>query len=614
MGEYSEITEMDDIQCTKPCSGATLIWRNVNVYTKDKKNGRGKMNLKQIINNSTGFIQPGTLMAVMGSSGAGKTTLFSALAFRNMAGTVVKGEILVNNRPVGPFMHRLSGFVHQEDIFDGTLTVLEHMTFIANLKLDKRISRQKKSSLVNSTLGRVGLLHCVNTRIGDTDKGKALSGGEKKRLSFAAELLTNPVLLFCDEPTTGLDAYSAQQLVSILVRLTKQGTTIMCTIHQPSSQIFSMFHKLLLLADGRVSFIGTPDGAISFFSLNGYQCPAAFNPADFLIGVLSKTEPGQEPNNIAHQLCDAFEASRKDQVNERPNGFVIDEDNKQYEIQKPLWIFTVYWLIYRNFLIVARDPSIQKLRIVQKIAIAIMAGLCFYGSVSLDQYGIQSVQGALFILISENTFAPMYSALSLFPRRDPLFIRERQAGLYNTLQYYITNVAALIPSLIVEPFIFTIILYFLAELRPTFYAIFITSIVTIIVMNVATACGCFFSIAFNSVDMAIGFLVPFDVSLMITSGVFIKLNSIPYPLNVIKYVSWMKYANEAMTIVQWEGVTNITCNFEAQLPCIGSAEEIYSQFDFTEDDFYTDFYALAALYLAFNILAFLLLWLRVRKH
>lgn len=77
-------------------------------------------------------------------------------------------------------------------------------------------------------------------------------------------------------------------------------------------------------------------------------------------------------------------------------------------------------------------------------AIAIMAGLCFYGSVSLDQYGIQSVQGALFILITENTFAPMYSALTLFPKRDPLFIRERQAGLYNTFQYYITSVAALV--------------------------------------------------------------------------------------------------------------------------------------------------------------------------
>lgn len=140
---------------------------------------------------------------------------------------------------------------------------LQFFTFQANLKLDRRVSRSKKNNLVNSTLAKVGLLQCVNTRIGDSDKGKALSGGEKKRLSFAAELLTNPTLLFCDEPTTGLgmlpffkikimilmvfffclDAYSAHQVTSILLRLAKQGTTIMCTIHQPSSQIFAMFHK-----------------------------------------------------------------------------------------------------------------------------------------------------------------------------------------------------------------------------------------------------------------------------------------------------------------------------------------------------------------------------------
>ncbi|XP_031636507.1 protein scarlet [Contarinia nasturtii] len=613
MNECSEMTEMNELQNYSSCRGSTLIWQNVNVYTKDKKNGNSTNNLKRIINNSTGFIQPGTLMAVMGSSGAGKSTLMSALAFRNMPGTIVEGNILVNNRPVGPFMHRSSGFVHQDDLFDGTLTVLEHMTFIANLKLDKRISRKEKSNLVNSTLAKVGLLQCINTRIGDTDKGKALSGGEKKRLSFASELLTNPTLLFCDEPTTGLDAYSAQQVTSILLRLAKQGTTIMCTIHQPSSQIFAMFHKVLLLADGRISYIGTPDEAVSFFSLNGYQCPSTYNPADFMISILSKTEPGKELNNVAHQLCDAFEATRQDHTCEISNDFAIEEERK-YDVQKPLWIITVYWLIYRNLLIVARDPHIQKIRIVKAIAIATLAGLCFFGSVTLDQYGIQSVQGALFILISENTFSPMYSALTLFPNRDPLFIRERQAGLYNTLQYYITSTVALIPGLIIEPLIFTVIVYIFAQLRPTAYAFLMTTIIIIFVMNIATACGCFFSIAFRSVDMAIAFLVPFDVSLMITSGVFIKLNSVPFALSWLKYISWLKYANEAMTIVQWEGVTNITCNFAAQLPCFESAEEIYDLYNFTEDDFNTDLYALTALYITFHVFGFLFLWLRVRKY
>lgn len=88
-------------------------------------------------------------------------------------------------------------------------------------------------------------------------------------------------------------------------------------------------------------------------------------------------------------------------------------------------------------------------------AIAIMAGLCFYGSVVLNQYGIQSVQGALFILISENTFTPMYSALTLFPKREALFMRERQAGLYNTFEYYLTSVVALVSGNLMKILIIT---------------------------------------------------------------------------------------------------------------------------------------------------------------
>lgn len=128
----------------------------------------------------------------------------SALAYRNPAGTKVRGDIFVNGQPVGPFMHRLSGFVHQDDLFNGSLTVLEHITFMANLRLDRRIKKMQRMQLVEEILVKLGLIACLHTRIGHTHRGKGLSGGEQKRLSFACELLTKPPLLYCDEPTTGL--------------------------------------------------------------------------------------------------------------------------------------------------------------------------------------------------------------------------------------------------------------------------------------------------------------------------------------------------------------------------------------------------------------------------
>lgn len=167
----------------------------------------------------------------------------SALACRNASGTIVQGDILCNGQRVGPFMHRMSGFVHQDDLFHASLTVFEHMYFMvsvndivfvflfffitisvyqcqrgahteyfylhsnwfqAHLRLDRRVTKEQKTQLIRDLLDRTGLTKCANTKIGDAHNSKMLSGGEKKRLAFATELLNSPSVLFCDEPTTGL--------------------------------------------------------------------------------------------------------------------------------------------------------------------------------------------------------------------------------------------------------------------------------------------------------------------------------------------------------------------------------------------------------------------------
>nr|CAD7199149.1 unnamed protein product [Timema douglasi] len=200
--------------------------------------------------------------------------------------------------------------------------------------------------------------------------------------------------------------------------------------------------------------------------------------------------------------------------------------------------------------------------------IAVMAGLCFTGSIKNTQLGVQSVQGALFILVSENTFSPMYSVLATFPQEMPLFLREYRSGLYSTHIYYISKMIALFPGLIVEPLVFVILTYWLAGLRDTLNAFLFTAFITVLTMNVSTACGrveshlgkttpsspnrdsnldlpvlssrthhdkrvsqlrhrgCFFSSAFESVALAMACLVPFDYVLMITSGMFINIRRV----------------------------------------------------------------------------------------
>ncbi|KAJ1527541.1 hypothetical protein ONE63_007510 [Megalurothrips usitatus] len=289
--------------------GVTLSWRDLSVFATSQG-----YPFKRIIKNVSGAVRPGALVAVMGASGAGKSTLMTALAHRSPAGVVVKGDIRVDGRPVDDFMRRMSGFLHQEDIFVPQLTVREHLNFMARMRLDRRTSCYERQRKVQQLLRQLGLTASQHTRIGTPGHDKVLSGGERKRLAFAAELLTDPALLFCDEPTTGLDSYSAQQLVDIMQGMAQRprgrGKTILCTIHQPSSDLLARFHRIILVADGRIAFIGKPDDALEFFREQGHACPASYNPADFFIRTLACTPGSEEASRVAvKKLCDRFATS-----------------------------------------------------------------------------------------------------------------------------------------------------------------------------------------------------------------------------------------------------------------------------------------------------------------
>ncbi|XP_052737501.1 protein scarlet-like [Bicyclus anynana] len=599
----------------RPC---TLVWRDLTVHVKLKD---GK--LKRLVNNVSGIAKPGSLVALMGPSGAGKTTLMSALAHRSPSGTIIDGEIAMNGVPVGEFMHLESGYMHQDELFVENLTVMEHLTIMARLRMDRRTSPLARRRKVNQLMRQLSLYGARHTRIGGLDGQKTLSGGERKRLAFASELLIDPGLLFCDEPTTGLDSSSAQKLMTLLRASAVQGKTVICTIHQPSSELMALFDKLVLLAEGRVGFAGNASGALNFFESLGYQCPITYNPTDYFIKVLALT-PGSEgaSRQAIKSVCDRFAVSdaAKELDMEIHLEFHLmdneDEDSRRVKHNyKPPFLHTkIIWLVYRYLLIILRDPRVQFVRILQKLAIALTAGLCFIGTARLTQAGVQDVQGALFIIIAENTFSPMYSVLHMFPEEFPLLHRELKAGLYSTPVYYVARMLAQFPGLVVEPTLFTLVVYWVAGLRGTFYAFGFTIFLSILVLNVAIACGSFFSCAFGSMPIAIAYLVPFDYSLMMTSGLFVKLSSIPKYISWIRHLSWLMYSNEAMSILQWDGVENITCTVpQIGVPCVSTGEEVLQKYDFEANQFWIDILALFLLYLAFHLLALFALRYRTRR-
>ncbi|KAF9074158.1 hypothetical protein BDP27DRAFT_1444427 [Rhodocollybia butyracea] len=270
------------------------------------------LNSKFILSDISGVVKPGQVLAIMGASGAGKSTLLDILARKNKRG-IVGGEILINGRIVSNEEFRaVTGYVDQEDTLMSTLTVYETVLYSALLRLPREMSEEAKRFRTLETLHELGILGIKDMRIGSSGH-RSISGGEKRRVSIACELVTSPSILFLDEPTSGLDAFNAYNVIESLVALAKNyNRTVIFTIHQPRSNIVALFDQLLVLALGRVVYSGEFSKCGDYFESIGKPCPPGFNIADYLIDLTvqssvdsrspsptQSSSPSEDPVSIA---------------------------------------------------------------------------------------------------------------------------------------------------------------------------------------------------------------------------------------------------------------------------------------------------------------------------
>ena len=226
------------------------------------------------------MVSPGELLAMLGPSGSGKTTLLTALGGR-LSGSL-SGKITYNSQPLSGSIKRRTGFVAQDDVLYQHLNVFETLLFTALLRLPKSLTREEKVEHVEHVIAELGLTKCRNSMIGGP-LFRGISGGEKKRVSIGQEMLINPSLLLLDEPTSGLDSTAAHRIIKTLKGLASGGRTVITTIHQPSSRLYYMFDKVVLLSDGTPIYYGLTSVALEYFSSIGFSTSITVNPADLLL-------------------------------------------------------------------------------------------------------------------------------------------------------------------------------------------------------------------------------------------------------------------------------------------------------------------------------------------
>ncbi|XP_014665849.1 PREDICTED: protein white-like [Priapulus caudatus] len=570
---------------------SVLAWRDLNVYVKANEKdilGRtvGKAT-KQILYNVSGVIQPGCLLAVMGPSGCGKTTLLNALTCRDRQ-LVLDGDVTINGCNIGAAVAVMSGYVQQDDLFITRLTVKETLIFHAMLKMKTTLLRTEKLQRVEEVL-----LELVLTVQRYICWNQDLHAGYISITWFSFQILNNPPILFCDEPTSGLDSYMAENIVSVLGRLAATNRTIMCTIHQPSSQVFQMFDSVLFITEGRTAFLGSRKEALSFFHSQGYPCPSDYNPADFFIHNLS-IRPGKEDGckESTRYICNAFEASELNEriMNQISNAEFRGDNYSMAEVQdeflaksrryKAGWCRQLSLLLWRSCSTHLRNKYRWIINICQRIMVAIVLGLLYLQIAStINQTSLSGITGLLFLIVVETCFSSMWGLMLSIPVETPIFFREYKNGMYGAAPYFISKVASNAITLIVEPLTFVSILYWMSGLYASWDAYFTALGVCVLASFVSGMFGFLFSAISSNITALTTMMGLVNVTLLLFSGLFVQMTTFPKAVSWVQEVSWFRLASEALLINQWTRIDYIECEYES-LPCKQNGLDVLEQYSF----------------------------------
>ncbi|KAK4492628.1 hypothetical protein RD792_003446 [Penstemon davidsonii] len=514
---------------------------------------------KLILKGITGIVLPSEMLVMLGPSGSGKTTLLTALGGR--LGGHLAGNITYNNKPFSNAMKSNTGFVAQDDVLHPHLTVTETLVYTALLRLPKTLTKEQKSQHAEAVITQLGLSRCKDSIIGG-GLLKGISGGERKRVSIAQEMMINPSLLFLDEPTSGLDSTTSQRIVFTLWELANGGRTIVMTIHQPSSRLYYMFHKVLLLSEGNPLYFGKGSNALDYFSSVGFVPSVAMNPADFLLDLangISFDDSCEDEIAIKQTLV----CSYKENLSESVKSEVGSDHNQVHDSidhDKKLKRWSSTWcqqfdVLFRRGLKERRHESFSVLKIAQVLLVAILCGLLWWQSDTSRH--LQDQLGFLFFYCGFWVTYPVFLGIFTFSQDRAMLRKERASGMYHLSSYFMAMTLGDLPMDLVLPTVFFIITYWMVGLNPTPGSFFSGLFVLLYSVLCSKGLGLAIGAVIVDIESASAFGTVLTLTFFLPSGFYVQ--NVPVFIRWIKYISINQYSYKLLLLSQYKPGETYTC-------------------------------------------------------
>ncbi|XP_058204744.1 pleiotropic drug resistance protein 2-like [Rhododendron vialii] len=454
-----------------PFRPLSLAFNHINYYVDmpaEMKTQGVEEDRLQLLRDVSGAFRPGILTALVGVSGAGKTTLMDVLAGRKTGG-YIEGTISISGHPKNQATFaRVSGYCEQNDIHSPYVTVYESLLYSAWLRLSSDVNTKTRKMFVEEVMDLVELNPIRNSLVG-LPGVDGLSTEQRKRLTIAVELVANPSIIFMDEPTSGLDARAAAIVMRTVRNTVDTGRTVVCTIHQPSIDIFEAFDELLLMKRGGQVIYAGPLGRQSqklveyFEAVPGVpKIRDGYNPATWMLEISAPSVEAQLGIDFADIYANSSLYQRNQElIKELSTPPPGSEDlhfptkySQSFNTQCMACFWKQHWSYWRN-------PQYNAIRFFMTIVIGALFGLIFWqkGQETSKQQDLMNLLGAMYAAVLFLGATNASSVQSIVAIERTVFYRERAAGMYSELPYAFAQVSIETIYVIVQTLVYSLLLY-----------------------------------------------------------------------------------------------------------------------------------------------------------